>query len=155
MGMGHAPVCVITVKKEDIIKQGFTSLIKLEELLAEHNETIDSFAQIVEYVELNYGTATTLLYDELQDVGNEFGVKMGILLHGLTLYKQFQLDFNEKYKLNIALGYHDKKEQGDIYDDVSGGYFAIDFGDVYEVTEQAKNMQKDIPFEISQFVVFG
>lgn len=155
MGMGHAPVCVITVEKEDIIKQGFTSLIKLEELLVEHNETIDSFAQIVEYVELNYGIDTALSYHDLQDVANEFDVNKSILRHSLTLYKHFQSDFNEKYKLNIALGYHDQKERGDIYDDVSGGYFTIAFSDVYEVTEQAKNMQKEIPFEISQFVVFG
>jgi len=154
MGMGHAPVCVITVEKEDIIKQGFTSLIKLEELLAEHNETIDSFAQIVEYVELNYGMDTALSSHDLQDIGDEFGVNKSILRHSLTLFRQFQSDFNKKYKLNITLGYHNE-EQGDIYDDVSGGYFTINFGDVYEVTEQAKNMQKDIPFEISQFVVFG
>ena len=155
MAMGHNPVCVITVEKEDIIKQNFTSLIKLEELLVEHDETIDTFAQIIEYVELNYGIATELSCNALQDVGDEFGINRSVLRHGLTLYRHFQLDFNEKYELNIALGYHDKKERGDIYDDVSGGYFVIDFGDVYEVTEQAKNMQKDIPFEISQFVVFS
>ena len=79
MAMGHAPVCVITVEKEDIIKQGFTSLIKLEELLAEHNETIDSFAQIVEYVELNYGIDTALSSHDLQEIRDTFGVNKSIL----------------------------------------------------------------------------
>ena len=144
MAMGHAEAFVITVAKEDLIKQNFTSLIELEEMLVEHNETMDSFARAVSYLRNSGGRYVPKSY-----------MDVNVLKQGLTLYNRFQSDFNEKYKLTIMLGYHNS-EQESIYDEAYGdGYFTINFGDVYEITEQAKNMQKEIPFEISQFATFS
>lgn len=154
MANGCAAALAVTVEKEDILKQGFDSLVELESILSENNLSIDDFAQIANHIELHYGGDTVLTDEQLETIAFDYDIDNDVLRHSLILYRLFRIDFDDSYKLDISLGYHND-DNGDIYDTVSGAFFAIDFGDVYQVSDKAKAMEKDIPFELSQFVVHG
>jgi hypothetical protein len=54
----------------------------------------------------------------------------------------------------MGLGFHDKDEQGDRYDDVNGYYWWVD--NVYQKTPQAKKFEKlGHAIERKFFVTFG
>lgn len=154
MANGHAAAFAITIEQEDIIKQGFDSLVGLVSMLYENNASMNEFAQITSHIHLNYDEESALTDEQYQDVSEHFDMDEDVLRQGLILYGMFRIEFHERYSINITLDYH-SDDDGDIYDAVSDAFFTLDFGDVYQVTDKAKAMQEDIPFELSQFVVYG
>jgi hypothetical protein len=59
--------------------------------------------------------------------------------------------FDKKTGLELCLGFHDSANQGDIYDDVSGGYFSVD--GMYQYTPAGKKMGKVVNRRF--FVTYG
>ena len=60
----------------------------------------------------------------------------------LEAYVNLTTAFEKKTGLSLYLGFHDKTEEGDRYDDVDGAYFWVD--KVFTLTPAGKKYQKHI-----------
>lgn len=69
--------------------------------------------------------------------------------------EEFRLEFFEKTGIKVYLGYHDKENHGDIYDEVEGLYFELEFGDVYQMTDEAIDLSRVAAFGFESFVYYG
>lgn len=69
--------------------------------------------------------------------------------------KKFNLEFFEETGIKVYLGYHDKENNGDIYDEVEGLYFELGFEDVYQMSEDAIDLSRKAAFGFEYFVHYG
>lgn len=69
--------------------------------------------------------------------------------------EEFKLEFLKKTGIKVYLGYHDKENNGDIYDEVEGLFFELDFEDVYEMSENAIDLSRKAAFGFESFVHYG
>lgn len=102
-----------------IAKKAFDNFIKV---LTKQNVTLDDFAQQM----------------HSEEVEND-----KILLAWMNLVAEFELNTSKDSKedgLRLNIGFHDKEECGDIYDEVDGTYFSVD--GMYQLTTAGKNFQK-------------
>ena len=69
--------------------------------------------------------------------------------------EKFKLEFFEKTGIEVYLDYHDKENNGDIYDEVEGLYFELNFRDVYQMSEDAIDLSRRAGFGFKYFVHYG
>lgn len=69
--------------------------------------------------------------------------------------EEFRLEFFKKTGIEVYLGYHDKENNGDIYDEVEGLYFELKFGDVYQMSDEAIDLSRRAAFGFESFVYYG
>jgi len=62
--------------------------------------------------------------------------------HVVISFKQLQKEFEDKTGLQLYIGYHDKENEGDKYDEVDGVVWSV--CGVYELTPSGKKMIKYI-----------
>lgn len=63
--------------------------------------------------------------------------------------------FKKETGLQLYLNYHNSEEEGSRYDDVDGGFWAMDFHEVYKMTPEAEALSKKTHFGIRQYVSYG
>jgi len=66
-------------------------------------------------------------------------------------FDELKSAFDKKTGLELCINYHDNEAQGDIYDEVNGGYFSVD--GMYQLTPAGKKMRKKV--ERKFFVTFS
>lgn len=155
MGMGYAPAFVVEIDKVDLEKTGLKSYKEFLNMVEESGMDFDQIAQIIEEVEREYGIDGGTDSPYIEELCDNYGIRNDEYVDIAKAFINFRDEFNQKYGLSINCGYHDVSERGDRYDDIDGGFFYLDFGEIYELSDKAKMLQKDVPFQISQFVVFG
>lgn len=139
MAMGFGANFAIVIDNEKLEEMNLGSYTNLLQALKERNVSMDSFASSIYHDDM--------FYDE---DGEE--VKDQDFLYGV--YKAFLEEFKEKTGIDINLCHHSADDDGDCYDEVDGAYFELDFGDVYQLTPEAKALQKTAGFEMKFFVKF-
>lgn len=116
----------------------------------------------------------TLFYNALDDVGitiediaGDFSLEdysMSDVFYGayeekrdtvVNAYNDLRDAFKAKTGLELMLNHHDSDERGSGNDEVDGPFWGLLFGDVYQLTPEAKKLQQTVPFEIKRFVEFG
>lgn len=134
MGMGYAGAFVIKVEHKDLWNTELESFKKFIRTLEDKEITLDEFASYIEYEYMDKAMNDTEL-----------------------AYRQFVEDFHNEFGIGIFLGYHDSLNHGDRYDEVTGHYFGLNFGDIYQKTNRAKRLEETLGknLKISQFVTFG
>ena len=129
MGMGYCAAFADTIEPEDVRKicpKEYDALVKaLDE--SEEGETLDSFAQEATYDENIEGTNTAVAY------------------------KALCAAFEKLTGLGLGLGYHDKGDEGDRYDDVDGYYWWLD--GVYKLSPEGEKLNEIIQRKF--WVTFG
>lgn len=70
------------------------------------------------------------------------------------LYQKFVEEFKKETKISIELQYHDKEVDGSRYDMVDGGFWELDFDDIFQYTPEAESLRKIVRFEWVKFVEF-
>lgn len=136
MPQGYGAVFAIQVKQEDLEKLNLKSYNGFMNELKEQNVDLDEFAFYIRH-EIDEPDDNI----EMQKLHNAFNA--------------FQEEFKQKFNMRIALNYHNKEEEGSYPDQVDGGYFALYFDEVYQLTDNAKTLNEKVPFDTVQYVVFG
>ena len=133
MGYGGNAVITLDVNRLELLElKSYSNLKKVLELPE------DEKWQLYETIE--YGDIITL--DES-------------LMKYADYIEEFKLEFFEKTGIKVYLGYHDKENNGDIYDEVEGLYFELSFGDVYQMSENAIDLSRKATFGFEYFVHYG
>ena len=70
-------------------------------------------------------------------------------------WDNFQDEFKAKTGIDIMLNYHNSEEDGDRYDEVEGLFFELDFRQVYQLSTEAKELMKSVPFDIRTYIHYG
>ena len=116
MGMGYGANYADVISEDFIKKTCPERFSSLKEMFKGEDLDMESFAQLVECQDLD--ETAEMVYDLLCD------------------------DFEEKTGLTLGLGYHDKQDEGDRYDDVDGSFWWV--GNAYELSEAGKKYEKEI-----------
>lgn len=142
MSMGYSGTELVTIKKEEVQKLEIRSYQKFLDTLEEEDVTIKNFAIAMQYEDV-------LLNNEGEEVDQE------IFDSVYTAYKLFEEEFEDSTGIAINIIYHDKESQGSTYDSIDGVFYELNFGDVYEMTSNAKALKEKVDFNFSSFVTFG
>lgn len=137
MGMGYGANITVVIEQEEISKLGLSSFLRLFALLEQHEVELDELASCIRHDDS---------LDGLEEEQEEEIFKA---------YEAFQEEFQQATGVGIELCYHSQSDHGDKYDQVDGGYFALDWHDVYQMTPQAKALKEKVHFEDQFFVTYG
>lgn len=138
--MGHGAVFAVTTKQKDLEKLNMKTYQTFTNKLEQHEVPLDELGQ--------------LIYNEEDQPDPEMFENEG-LKQVVEAFNTFQEDFSKTFGITIHLDYHDSSESGDKYDDVDGAHYTLNYLDVYELTDNAKRLQKNLPFGITQYVTYG
>ena len=139
MGMGYGANYADVISKEDIIKVCGNPAKEFFDYLKEDG-AFDAFALAVDRDCAEYADG---LLDE-----KEFYETFALLKDMCSCFAK------ETNGLTIGLYYHDSKDDGDRYDDVSGGFFHVE--GMYQLTPEGKALNnKEIYVVRSFYVTFG
>ena len=138
MSMGHSAVFSVVIEEEDLEKLKLEELSLFYQAVEDAGTTVEDVAGVVrfEYYDIN-----DLYVDDPHPVADA--------------YEKLREAFKTRTGLELFLNYHNSKDDGDIYDDVSGCFWELSFSDVYMLTPEAEKLQETIPFDIQHYVVFG
>lgn len=136
MPMGYGAVFAVNVKIEDLEKLNMPTYQAFIEKLKAEGSNLDEYAHC-----LRHETEEKYEGKDIKGIHQAF--------------EDFRNAFEERFNMEIFLEYHNKDEEGSVYDEVDGGYFALNFKQTYRLTKEAENLQKELPFEIVQYVTFG
>lgn len=142
MSMGYSAAFAIVIEQEAIEKMKLKSFEKFLEGLKEHNIPLSNFADGYSYGDV--------IYDEN---GNKLSEDLNNKLY--DLFEKFEQEFKAHTGIGINIGYHDSESRGSRYDEVDDVFFCLEFSDVYEMTEEAKVLQKMTNFDWKYFVSYG
>lgn len=135
MAMGHAGYTAITLNVDRL------ELLQLK-----------SYSNLKKVLELSedekYELHEAIEFDRIKTLDES-------LMKYADYVEEFRLEFFEKTGIKVYLGYHDKENNGDIYDEVEGLYFELDFGDVYQMTDEAIDLSRRAAFGFESFVYYG
>jgi hypothetical protein len=71
-------------------------------------------------------------------------------------FKQLVKKFKEKTDLTMDLGYHNRDDDGDRYDEVDGYFFVVNFSEIYQLTPVGqKAKEKGIDIGVKTYVSYG
>lgn len=127
MGMGYGANYADVIESNDVANVCEITWKKLEAALKSDDMSLEDFAHLLYFNDVDEDSDTYLAYLSLQKAFNHFT--------GLDLY----------------LGFHDKEECGDRYDQINGYYWNVD--GMYELTEAGKKMESVVDRKF--FVTFG
>ena len=139
MSSGYAANCAWTMSWENIKEIVPKEAKELEELISPHNISIDDICRAYTYEMFED------LCEEYEGDCDDFTDAIKIIVRSLTK------EFKKITHLDITLSYHDRENEGDIYDDIEGGYFVID--GVEELTLSGEKYQEIL--QKSFWVGFG
>lgn len=143
MGMGYGANFALTISEENvhrIIKEPFEQLM---DVLKKWEVDFGAFAQCIR----NDWDLQEELDPMSQDVEEEI----------MDTFEAFRKAFQEKTHMNIYLNYHSSEDHGDRYDTIDGGFFELNFSEVFEHTPNARKLVEimKVPIDIEYFVTFG
>ena len=139
MSSGYAANCAWTMSWENIKGIVPKEAKELEELISPHNISIDDICHAYQYEELKE------LCEDYEGDCDDFTDSVEVIVRSLTK------EFKKITHLDITFYHHDMDNEGDVYDDVSGGYFVID--GVEELTLSGEKYQEIL--QKSMWVGFG
>lgn len=154
MGQGYTAGFSIHITNEDVDKLELESYNEFVNQLKLEGVTFDAFAEIVQYIEMHY-TAETPVDTYVGQIAIDFEEKEESIKCLLVKYNAFKEEFKLATKISIWLNYHNQDTQGDLYDDIDGGFFALNYDEVYVLSDAAKELQKVTSFQTAHFVVYG
>lgn len=134
MSTGYLCSKVTIITERKLVGLGLNEYVEFMKWFDEHDDyCISEFANAASYDNLDVWVKE----DEQQEA--------------VHLYKALKEAFKEATGLTLFIGYHSSDDNGDIYDDVDGLYWAL--GNVYRLTEEAEKVE-DL-FEDAFFVTYG
>ncbi len=142
MGMGYAGSSALTLSDEQVAK-------------AVGAELYQKFTDALEACPL--GESELFRYDFDMDDHNDLSDEDRALVEAcMEAYEAVCKAFKKATKIPISRAYHDTENDGDRYDDISGGYWDVDHSSIYTKTKKAKDMEKLIgEVTWANFVNFG
>ena len=141
MGMGYAGSSALTLSDEQVKKAVGDDLYK-------------KFTDALEACPL--GESELFMYDFDIDDHDLSDEDRALVEACMEAYDEVMSAFKKATKIDITRNYHDTENDGDRYDDVSGGYWEVDFSSVYTKTKKAKDMEKVLgEITWANFVNFG
>lgn len=142
MSMDFSASFALVIEQEKIEKMNLVTFRKLLRGLKLHNVSLSNFAH-------SYSVEDVIYNEEGEELSKDSMDEI------YELFEDFKEEFKNSTGVGIDLGYHNQEEQGSCYDDIDGVFFALNFSDVYEMTPEAKHLQKKTGFEMKYFVTFG
>lgn len=141
MSMGYSGNFAITFEKEKIEAMNLESWAHFMSLLEEAKVTVEEYGCCLE--------DDGILYNVDGEVEETLSNNID------QAFETFQKEFKEKTGATINARYHYSEEHGDIYDEVDGFYFELDFNDLYQLTPVGKALSNNEDFKFKFFVTYG
>lgn len=138
MGMGYGACFEWTVSEESVKKTCEEEYGIVDKLLAKYEVVWEDLARAIRYDDV---------IDELEDNESD---------EVYFAYNQLVKRFKEQTDLTLELGYHNREDDGDRYDEVDGHFFAVNFGEIYELTPVGKKAKEQgIDIKVKTYVSYG
>lgn len=137
MGMGYSANFALVISDTDIEKIVPEDFKKLIQTLKKNNTNLDSIARF-------------LFYNYSDDDKDEFTLKQQ---ENISALESLLNNFKTITGISLNLKYHDSTNWGDIYDDIDGYYFDLDFYDIFQYTHNAQKLSNNKISASMQFFV--
>ena len=141
MGMGYDGYFAVVIEEADVERLSLTSYRLLKIIM---NKLEDELSEYDFFYILGMGDLT----------GHDY-ISEARLNNLVKSWENFQDEFKAKTGIDITLNYHDSEQYGDRYDEVEGLFFELDFRQVYQLSTEAKELMKSVPFGIRNYVHYG
>lgn len=105
------------------------------------------FNALIEAVDKDEDISIEALAIDIEDSPAEFNKEIR------KAYKALKSAFKKKIGIDIRIAFHDSDDNGDIYDDINGVFWVLDFSSVYQMTPAAKKIKDKI--KRAFYVVWG
>ncbi|WP_373807895.1 hypothetical protein [Jeotgalibaca porci] len=112
--------------------------------------TVENFAPVVSFEYYDIDDIKNMYYED-DPTPDEVLLRTRPIIGA---YEKLREAFEARTGLALFLNYHNSKDAGYIYDDVSGCFWELSFSDVYMLTPEAKKLQETIMFDIQRYVVY-
>lgn len=152
MSMGHAGAFAIVIEDEDLKKLNLEELLLFYQAVEAAGATVENVANVVMYDDYDEDTYVDNMYYDDDLTEDEVLERTRPIIEA---YEKLREAFKAHTGLELFLSHHNSEDEGDIYDGVSGCFWALSFSDVYMLTPEAKKLKETIPFDIQHYVVFG
>lgn len=123
-------------KVEALVAEPFAAFLTV---LDKHEWNFNGFARaysITDPIELeNLGADEHLVLDEM-----------------LQSFSAVEKAFKDKTGLTLYVNYHNSQLDGDVQDEISGGFYCLDFNEVYRLTENARKVNEQVPIRFVHYV---
>jgi hypothetical protein len=138
MGMGYC-ACFEWIASEDSVKKACEEEYGIvDKLLDKHEVSWEDLARAIRYDDV---------IDDLEDNESD---------EIYFAYNQIVKRFKEQTDLTLELGYHNKDDDGDRYDELDGYFFVVTFSEVYELTSVGKRAKEQgIDIKVRTYVSYG
>lgn len=148
MGMGYSGNSIIEVTTKKLTEANPASFNKFIETLEKYQVSLEAFAIAIAFE------------DDILTKDTESGEGEEVLCESMSkdldrAYLKFIRQFKEDTGIAIELFYHDGENNGSRYDGIDGATWALNFGNVYQMTPEAQALQNYLPFETQWFVEYG
>ena len=138
MGMGYGACFEWTVSENDVLKFCEEEYKILDELLDKFDVHWDDLAR------------ATRWDSEIEDIEEKQSDEI------FFSWNQLVKRFKEQTDLTLELGYHNKDDDGDRYDEVDGYFFVVNFKELYELTPVGKKAKEQgIDIKVKTYVSYG
>jgi len=148
MGMGYGAGYADVVEESFIKKHNPSEFKAFMAAIERAHISLDEAAKAIEYDDQD------LLCESIQNVwegkSNEKEIK-GLIKEIDKAWTSLRRTFNRKTGLSLDMGFHDKDNEGDRYDDINGYYFCV--GNVWIRTRPGQKYARNISRKM--FVTYG
>jgi len=148
MGMGYAAGYADTVTETFVRNTAPSEFKAFMAAIERAHISLDDASKALEYNDQD------LLCESIQNVvegeSNEKEIK-GLIKEINKAWTSLVLRFNRKTGLSLDMGFHDKDNEGDRYDDINGYYFCV--GNVWTKTRPGQKYAHNISRKL--FVTYG
>jgi len=148
MGMGYGAGYADVVEESFIKKHSPSEFKAFMAAIERAHISLDEAAKAIEYDDQD------LLCESIQNVwegkSNEKEIK-GLIKEIDKAWTSLRRSFNRKTGLSLDMGFHDKDNEGDRYDDINGYYFCV--GNVWIRTRPGQKYARNISRKM--FVTYG
>lgn len=134
MSMGYISNVVVEIEDSELEKLELETYKEFTKTLKSENFDINDFALYRQYRTMSSS------YDEVK------------ITKVNNAYNLFINEFEEVYNMSLTIDHHDSEVRGGSYDDIDGVFYALDFNQVYRLSEKAQTLDLDASFKMSQFV---
>jgi hypothetical protein len=136
MGMGYQGEMALVLDKEKVealVAEPYAAFLSA---LDKHERNFNGFARA-------YSITDSI---ELENLGADEQLVLDEMLHS---FSAVSAAFKSKTGLSLYVDYHNSQEEGDEPDDVDGGFYCLDFNEVYNMRQKARALHKKAPIEMA------
>jgi hypothetical protein len=138
MGMGYGACFEWVVSEESVKKACEEEYNIVDNLFDKYEVSWEDLARAIRYDDV---------IDELEDNESD---------EVYFAFQQLVKRFKEQTDLTLDLGYHNRDDDGDRYDEVDGCFFTVNFGEIYELTPVGKKAKEQgIDIKVKTYVSYG